>query len=152
MLSELCHELKNWFEITEIFGTFEIKDGVISIYKDSEALSIKNGQYYRIVGSVFNDGVWQYKDVLGAEETSPLVDEVFDGAVWLLAIPREVIELSATIDAWKSKYATADSVAMSPFTSESFGGYSYSKAQTANGGNVTWQNAFSSQLNKWRKI
>ena len=28
MLSELCHELKNWFEITKIIGTFEVKDGV----------------------------------------------------------------------------------------------------------------------------
>ena len=61
MLSELCHELKNWFEITQIFGTFEIKDGVISVYKDGEALAMKNNQYYRIVGSVFNDGVWQFK-------------------------------------------------------------------------------------------
>lgn len=188
MLSELCHELKNWFEITQIFGTFEIKDGVVSVYKDGEALAMKNNQYYRIVGSVFNDGIWQYKaptdidpinitpdnntGLNGAnngdngddpeptptptpepEPTTELVDEIFDGAVWLLAIPREIVALSESIDAWKAKYATADSVAMSPFTSESFGGYSYSKAQGANGASgVSWQSAFASQLNKWRKI
>ena len=150
MLSEVCHELKNWFEQTKIIGTFEVNNGAISIYRDNEALSIQNGQYFRIVGSVFNDGVWEYT----GEPIEDLKDEVFDGAVWLLAIPREVKTLSNDIDAWKAKYATADSVAMSPFTSESFGGYSYSKSAggESNGGGTSWQATFRDQLNKWRKI
>lgn len=150
MLSELCHELKNWFEKSTIIGKFEVKDGVVSVYNDTEVIMQKN-QYFRIVGSVFNDGVWKYTD----EPIADLADEVFDGAVWLLAIPREVVSLSNDIDAWKTKYMSADSVAMSPFTSESFGGYSYSKSSggdSAGAGGVSWQSAFKSQLNKWRKI
>ena len=148
MLSELCHELKNWFEKAKLFGTFEVKDGAVTIYKDGEAIPFADGQYFRVVGSVFNDGVWKYGD-----EHNDLVDEVFDGAVWLLAIPREVVSLSEEIDAWKAKYMAVDSPAMSPFTSESFGGYSYSKSTgDADSGNTSWQNNFKSQLNKWRKI
>ena len=49
----------------------------------------------------------------------------------------------------------ADSAAMSPYMSESFGGYSYSKgaSNTASGGSVvTWQDAFKTRLAPWRKI
>ena len=45
---------------------------------------------------------------------------------------------------------------MSPFSSESFGGYSYSKAQgyAGEGGGMlnTWQAIFASRLAPWRKI
>ena len=40
----------------------------------------------------------------------------------------------------------------SPYTSESFGGYSYTKATDANGAPIGWQKAFASRLNKWRKL
>jgi glycosyltransferase involved in cell wall biosynthesis len=43
----------------------------------------------------------------------------------------------------------------SPYSSESFGGYSYSKASgTDNHGNdvTSWQSKFASRLNHWRKI
>lgn len=147
MLSELCHELKNWFEQSKLIGQFEVKDGVVTIYNDGTPVPFAEGQYFRIVGSIFNDGVWKYGD------DNDLVNEVFDGAVWFLAIPKEVVNLSNDIDDWKAKYMTLDSPAMSPFTSESFGGYSYSKSTgDANSGNTSWQNNFKSQLNKWRKI
>lgn len=151
MLSELCKEMKNWFEQSKIIGTFEIKDGILSVKNDSVPVAIANNQYFRIIGSTFNDGVWQYK----GEAITDFVDETFDGGVWLMAVPREVIALSADIDAWKTKYMSADSVAMSPFQSESFGGYSYSKKTGGSGnggGDFSWQNAFASQLDQWRKI
>ena len=141
MLTELCQELRNWFVREKHFGTFEIEGGMIT------APFLVDGQYYRIVGSIFNDGVHQYGN-------EPLVDETFDGAVWALAIPQAVIELSAAIEEWKAKYEAVDSVAMSPYSSESFGGYSYSKS-TASGessGGVSWKTIFGSQLNRWRKI
>ena len=151
MLSEVCHELKNWFDVSQLRGKFEVKNGIVTIYQDS-SIPIANGQYFRIVGSIFNDGVWKYDE---AQAETSLVDEIFDGAVWLLAIPKEVIALSDDIDAWKNKYLTTQSVAMSPFNSESFGGYSYSKSSggdSAGGGGVSWQSTFAKQLNRWRKI
>lgn len=142
MLNEICHEIKNWFDVDRHFGVFTIQDGTID-------LEIQNDQYFRIVGSVFNDGIYKYP-------ATDLVDEEFDGAVWALAIPNEIILLADEIAEWKDKYGGVDSVAMSPFQSESFGGYSYSKSGggasdgTTNAG--TWQAVFRSRLNKWRKI
>lgn len=144
MLTELCQELKNWFDKDRFFGTFTISGGSIGLSETG----IQNGQYFRIVGSVFNDGVHQYP-------AAGLTDETFDGAVWLMAVPQAVITLNQDIMAWQRKYGTADSEAMSPFTSESFGGYSYSKgsgSSGSDGGGVTWQSVFASRLNLWRKI
>lgn len=144
MLTELCQELRNWFEREKHTGTFTIQDGNIA------ADFLVPGQYFRIIGSIFSDGVHQYP-------ASDLLDETFEGAVWTLAIPPHIVGLSEEIDAWRAKYEAVDSAAMSPFSSESFGGYSYSKSGTgsASGGGTTggsWQTAFASKLNAWRKI
>lgn len=146
MLTDLCKELNNWFDKKKIFGTFTI-DG-----KELTGMSneLQEGQYFRIVGSVFNDGVYEYP-------ATNLVDEVFDGAVWAMAVPPSVIDLAEKISEWNTKYGGLDSVAMSPFQSESFGEYSYTKKSGgASAGGVdnsgTWQGAFASELNKWRKI
>ena len=146
MLTELCKELNNWFDQFRCFGRYTIKDNVIT-----GNYSLQNNQYFRIVGSVFNDGVYKY------DENLELVDEVFDGSIWAMAVPQEVIALASDIEAWKDKYQSIDSPAMSPYNSESFGGYSYSKSGGASSsGNVdlsgTWQGAFADRLNHYRKI
>lgn len=144
MLSELCQELRNWFDRGQprIHGAFEISDGKITDADFTDV--IQNNQYFRIVGSVFNDGVYKYTDDL------VLTDELFVGAVWLMAIPKEVIDLSKEIDDWIDKYGESVN---SPYQSESFGGYSYTKSPGGSGSGMTsWQSVFSSKLNKWRKI
>ena len=149
MLTELCQELRNWFDKDRIFGTFEIENGSI----DLSGTGIRAGQYFRIIGRVFNDGVHRYGDA-----SDVLTDESFDGAVWAMAIPPEVIALAGDIEAWQAKYGSADSAAMSPFQSESFGGYSYSKGSGSGSGSGagqnagSWQGAFAGRLNLWRKI
>ena len=142
-LTELCQELRNWFERDKYFDTFTIENGAI-IVPDG---SLQNGQFFRVIGSVFNDGVHEY----GVDE---LTDEVFRGAIWAMAVPPAVIDLSERISEWETKYG--DSVS-SPYSSESFGGYSYTKASTGqgnagSGSNPTWQSTFASELNRWRKI
>lgn len=144
MLTELCQELRNWFDLERHFGSFEITNGALNVD------FLANGQYYRIVGSVFNDGVHKRGDV-----KDTLTNETFNGAVWALGIPKAVIDLAAEIAAWRTKYETADSAAMSPFNSESFGGYSYSKGGagvSTSSGAAGWQGVFRSRLNMWRKI
>lgn len=146
MLTELCKEINNWFEYAKFFGTFTIEDNVIT-----GNYSLQDGQYFRIIGSVFNDGVYKFGDELD------LTDETFTGAIWAMAVPKEVIALADDIKDWSDKYLGVDSVAMSPFNSESFGGYSYSKSGgSSSSGNVdlsgTWQGAFADRLNHWRKI
>lgn len=146
MLTELCKELNNWFDQNRIIGEFKIEDGELTGVSDM----LQDGQYFRIVGSVFNDGVYQYPAV-------NLEDEEFDGAVWAMAVPPSVIALSEEIQDWQNKYGGVDSQAMSPYQSESFGGYSYNKGGTSsNNGSgssaATWQNMFASKLNKYRRI
>ena len=138
MLTELLAEIRNYFEVPNgrHFGTFTISGGSIA---PSDFL--QEGQYFRIVGSVFNDGVYQYP-------AASLTDEVFEGAVWAMALPPSIIALSAEIE----EYNDSDAGKPSPFTSESFGGYAYTKATDANGAPIGWQKAFASRLNRWRKL
>ena len=143
MLTELCQELHNWFEREKRSGSFRIANGML------EADFLLPGQYFRVMGSLFNDGVHQYGNDF-------LNDEDFTGSVWSLAIPVAVIKLSEDIDAWRAKYEAPDSSAMSPYMSESFGGYSYSKGSaisgTGTGGATSWRTSFASRMNAWRKI
>lgn len=145
MLNELCQELKNYFDKAQpkFFGEIVIEDGNI---KNAEFLeAVKPNQYFRIVGSIFNDGVYSFKEELS------LVDETFDGAIWLMAVPKAVLQLEKEIEDWQTEYAKA---LQSPYQSESFGGYSYTKASGGKngGGAVTWQDAFATRLNLYRRI
>lgn len=135
-LTNLCAELRNYFETKKRFGTFTISGGSIS---PSDFL--QDGQYFRIVGSVFNDGVYRYP-------AHDLVEETFKGAVWAMAVPPAVVELLHKIQEFEA--ATANSP--TTYTSESFGGYSYTKATDENGLPVGWRSVFKSELNKWRKL
>lgn len=149
MISEVCGVLRNWFDVARYYGKFKIENGVITSYNDGD-MGLLDGQYYRIIGSVFNDGVFIYPS-----NSADLRDEEFEGSVWCLAIPKEVVDLSNEIDEWTDKYGGIESSAMSPFTSESFGGYSYSKGSSAASGEGTgtnWQDVFAKRLNRWRKI
>ena len=138
MLTELLAEIRNYFEVPNgrHFGTFTISGGSIAPLD-----FLQEGQYFRIVGSVFNDGVHKYGE-------ANLTDETFNGAVWAMAVPRVVVDLSEEIKA----YNDSDAGKTSPFTAESFGGYSYTKATDASGAPIGWQKAFASRLNKWRKL
>ena len=138
MLTEICAELRNYFEVPHgrHFGKFTISGGSIAPLG-----FLQDGQYFRIVGSVFNDGVYQYP-------ATSLTDEVFEGADWAMALPPSLIALSAEIE----EYNKSDAGKASPYTAESFGGYSYTKATDANGAPIGWQKAFASRLSQWRKL
>lgn len=145
MLTQICQYLRNWFERDKIFDTFAVVDGVLTA--DTVRLSdvLQDGQYYRIVGSVFNDGVHKWGG------TEALTDErSFSGAVWSMAIPPDVVALSKEIPEWIDKYSK---ILNSPFQSESKADYSYSKSNSGNGAStVTWQDQFRARLAPWRKI
>jgi hypothetical protein len=112
---------------------------------------LKFGQFYRIVGSTFNDGVHKYSaNHRGSEDSETLTDEEFEGAIWEMFVPKEVVDLSAEIEDWISKNADAIN---SPYQSESFGGYSYTKAIASTGKLSTdWQSHFAGKLNRWRRL
>lgn len=135
MLEQILMHLNNWFLVPGGVHAdkYTIQDGGI------ELPFLVSGQYFRICNSVLNDGLHQYP----AED---LTDETFDGVIWALAVPKQLVSLSDDIKTWTEKNQP------SAFTSESFGGYSYSKATGANGAPMGWQEVFKSQLNPYRKI
>ena len=136
MLEAVLTHLHNWFPVRngKHAGAFVIASGVLS-----PDIGLVSGQYYRIRGSVFNDGLHR---VDGGEA---LTDEAFTGEVWALCIPKSVQELAEEIAAWRESNPETDK------TSESFGGYSYSRAQSTSGGVGGWQAAFAGRLNAWRR-
>ena len=142
MLETVLTHLKNWFVVPcgVHEGVFTVENGCI------ELPFLQEGQYYRICGSVFNDGLHKY----GYTPDDMMQDETFTGAVWALAIPKTVVELAAEIEEWQEKNGEA---LASPYTSESFGGYSYTKATDSKTGSVaTWETVFLSRLNPYRKL
>lgn len=148
---EVCQYLRNWFDRKQphFVGDITIENGALL-----QTYGLKVGQYFRIVGSTLNDGVYQYP-------ITTLTDETFDGAIWGMALPNIFIELLNDIEAWKNKFNSLDTrdgqQTMSPFNSESFGGYSYSKSSGGTGDTSkdksgTWQGVFGARLAPWRKM
>ena len=132
MLETVLMYLNNWFVVGRYDDTYTIEDGGITLP------FLVDGQYFRIVGSLFNDGVYQYP--------AELTDETFDGSVWAMAIPKALLSTVEEITTWTAKNGDSG-----PYTSESFGGYSYSKATNSKGLAVGWRDVFAAQLAHWKK-
>lgn len=145
MLGQICQYLRNWFDedsrhnrLPSWSGEITIAGGELVGFSDR----LLDGQYFRVIDSLLNDGVYQYP--------AELKDETFDGTVQSMRVPPDVVALDAEITDWIVKNEGAIN---SPYQSESFGGYSYSKGYsggTAQG--VTWQSQFAARLAPWRKI
>ena len=88
MLEQVLTHLNNWFPAAggAQTGTFSVQDGHLTLP------FLQNGQYFRVVGSVFNDGLHQYP-------ADGLTDETFEGSIWPLAIPKAVLSLADEIAA-----------------------------------------------------
>ena len=80
MLETVLMYLNNWFVVGRYDDTYIIEDGGITLP------FLANGQYFRIVGSLFNDGVYQYP--------ADLTDETFTGSVWALSLPKALLSTS----------------------------------------------------------
>lgn len=140
MLEAVLRHLKNWFIVPEGIhaGTFAVEGGSIALPFLSE------GQYYRVIGSIHNDGLHQY----GTGEQ--MTNETFEGTIWALAVPSAVVSLADEIKAWNEKYGK---VVTGPYLSESFAGYSYTRAtDEKSGGPVTWEGVFRARLNQYRRL
>lgn len=139
MLEQVLTHIHNWFQVGIYPGTYTIEDGGVTLP------FLQDGQYFRIIGSLFNDGLHQY-----GPSMELLQDETFNGTIWALAIPKAVVELAGEIATWQEKYGA---VTASPYTSESFAGYSYTKSGGADAGaSGGWQAAFRARLNPYRKL
>lgn len=152
ILEQVLYHLHNWFGRASISATgCTIADGALPA---SIASSMVEGAWYRIEGSLLNDGLHKHP-------ADDLQDETFDGTITVCAIPRALLnvveEITDYIDATNESDAA---VRGAIFQSESFGGYTYSlkgdsRSGSASGGGsglTGWQAAFRTDLNPWRKI
>jgi hypothetical protein len=139
MLEQILNFIHNYF-IKEVYrGTFKIENGILVVD------FLLDDQYFKINGSLLNEGIYQYP-------ANDLKDEEFKGEIWSMAVPKSITDLAIEIEDWQKEYGDKLN---SPFQSESFGGYSYSKASgTDSKGNslTTWQGVFGSRLNAYRKL
>jgi hypothetical protein len=135
MLEQVLRYLNNWFIVPGGVheGTFTIEDGGIALP------FLVEGQYYRVLGSMFNDGLHQYGD-------NDLTAETFEGSIWALAVPHAVVTLADEMAEWETKNEAGI------YQSESFGGYSYSLATGANGGAVTVFDRYADKLSPYKKM
>ncbi|MBS5248627.1 MAG: hypothetical protein KHY49_05725 [Oscillospiraceae bacterium] len=134
MLEAVLTHLNNWFAREMYAGTFTVTGGKLALP------DMADGQYFRIVGSVLNDGLHQYP-------ATDLADETFTGAVWALAVPKSIVALAEEIKVWTEKNQPG------AYTSENiFGQYSYTKATNARGMAAGWQDVFAAQLAPYRKL
>lgn len=136
MLEAILTYLHNWFPTKDgkHAGTFSIASGMPDVD------FLLPGQYFRVKGSVFSDGLHIYK---GGQA---LPDETFSGEIWALSIPHTVTALAEEIAAYAEKNPATDKV------SESFGGYSYSRASGTSGAPLGWTGAFASRLAPYRRM
>ena len=90
-ITDFCEEVNNWFDVDRQFGVFTIADGKLSGVTD-----LKENQFFRIIGSVFNDGVYQNNSEL------TLTDESLTALITVrasvdIAIPKAVQEVAETV-------------------------------------------------------
>ena len=136
MLEKIIAYLNNDFRVSDDepeTHEWEIVGGTLTVP------DVREGQYVRIFGSLFNDGVRKYP-------LTRLTDESFTGCVIPLAIPRVILTLAEEIETWSAKNKPT------AFTGESFGGYAYSKATKANGTAAGWREVFADDLKPYKKM
>lgn len=134
MLYQAMKYCRNFFPVGYFDNTFTIKNGTLALP------FMQKDQYFLIEGSVFNDGVHKYP-------VTNLHDETFRGTITPMAIPEAFLQLVNEIKVSDSVNNTNN-----PYLSESFDGYSYTRASTPSGAPAGWQTIFADRLKIWRKL
>ena len=162
-LEEVLSHIHNWFPA----GTASVEDCEISggALPASVSATLLDGQWYRIQGSILNDGLHLYRSTYPSGQSSDLEDETFDGTITSLAIPKVLLGIVEEIQQWIADYKAAreylsQTASKGAYQSESFGGYSYAirgdlasnSGSGGSGGLSGWQAEFASRLSPWRKM
>lgn len=133
-VAAVMRHINNYFQVGSISGMIVISGNAIVPAPESP--------WCYVSGSWLHDGVWQ---VLGGKLQSmpgDLPDEEFDGRVWLLKPPADFLTLCEEISQYDDKNPVG------AYTSEKFGGYSYTRA----GEVKSWMTAFAEKLWPYRRM
>lgn len=133
MITDICRHINNFFPYESHEGEFSVVSGVIA------ADFLESFEYYLIQGSHLNDGVH-------LNPASDLRDETFTGRILRMKPPLDFLKLVCDIESFEKNQGSSPA-----FVSESFGGYSYKRAEV-NGLPATWQSVFKERLNAFRRL
>lgn len=153
MLEQICDFVHNYFILNEYEDTYEIANGTVSLP------FLIEGQRFKVNGSALNDGVYTYhtNGIIYDDDDTEIVDlmpESFTGTIYAMGVPKTFWKIVQEIINWQ---IANKAVLESPYESESFGGYSYTKASGATKAGqakqaLTWRDIFKNQLNAYRKL
>ena len=140
ILTTVCRSLPRFFERSSESGTFTIENEILT----GNAATYLVGSYIAVTGSLINNGVYLVNDsmitLVGAK------NEVFQGTIYQLAIPNDFLAMVEEIQGNIETTAKVDQ----GITSFSFGGYSESRATTADGVVASWREVYKSRLVPFR--
>jgi len=141
-LESLMKECNNYFYRWKETNTFTIENGTIEV----EGTYLV-GQYIKLTGSIMNDGVYKAETVVDNTITIlGLINEVFYGIIYGLAIPKEFISLSDRVEEYNIKNVISNK------SSEGFNNYSVGYATNGNGKPMQWQDIFKADIDTYRQI
>lgn len=141
-MERILKYINNYYAKTKELGIITIKDNKIEL----KGTYIPN-QYILVRGSILNDGLYKIntlEDKMIA--VTGAINEVFEGVIYALAIPKEIIEMQTELKELESKYEP------SVYQSESFGNYSYSLATNKQGETMSPFDYLVPRLIAYRKI
>ena len=134
LIEQILDFIHNHFVQSSTEGEFSIIDGVL------QTTDLQPRQFFWINGSTFSNGVHQYGTTDRIKYGGFNVTETFHGTLSALAIPADLLDLAGEI---QSYIDTNGGSMNSPFTSESFGGYSYTKGQgKGSASGADWRTVF----------
>lgn len=141
-MEDILSYINNYFAVTKEEGTFKIEDNSIKIKGN-----YLQGQYIKLEGSFFNDGIYRVESLV--DKTITLIganNEEFKGVIYSLAIPKDLISIAKKLEELKEKNTNGI------YESESFGEYSYTLAKNSKGEIYSNIDSFKNELKKYRKM
>lgn len=156
MLEELLTYLNNWFAVCRYRGVISMDNGRLVAPIAFINKWVQPGDYFRIRGSGRNDGFYQQpigdegleEDKIQTDEAAEEI-ETFPALVEALLIPAQLVQLAKEMEEWRAKNGAASA---GPYTSESFGGYNYTKAARSDGSIWSVYDAFADRLAPYKRM
>lgn len=143
-LAMVMAECRNHFPIACTAGRMRLEGGVLRLPDALPAC-----RYVYLEGGL-QTGVWEAKSALEGllltRDGQAPEDEAFCGRVFCLRPPISFLSLAEAAEAYSEKAPTG------PFVSESFGGYTYTRASGSGGRPLTWQDALRPHLDVFRRM
>lgn len=149
MINAILNYLNNYFEdydyIYQVDATFTSNDTITGIFTDT----LLAGEWFKLSGTRLNDGIYLISEIdddtitidTTYDKTISTESEVEDATFIKVAIPSELVALTATINTYNSN-------AQDGIASESQG----SRSVTYASGGSSWMDVFASKLSQWRKL